>query len=236
MITAFMLYDLRRSLRVLGLLWLAVTGFVLFQPGPLQGGLPGTFHLLGMLTGTFLAARLMSDLGGTQAYVCSRGLTRRRLLLMRTCLGIASIGMLGIWIWLMISLGFREQTHAMLKMRDVVFYPMSTRFESSIVIPFLFTGIGAFEVTMFYMAWRGLCFPSWNSTVSGIARLILVEFPLGALLLASSALARFVPVMDGQIEDSSMMNTMLWLLWLPAGYSVIAFVGSWFVARDLEVG
>ncbi len=234
MTTAFLLYDLRRSLPVLGFAWAIITGFVLFLSGPLQGGQANTFQLLGMLSGMLLAGRLMSDTGKTQAYVFSRGITRRRVMLLRIVLGLAVIVALGALVWLTIVLGFRERFHSLMRMRDVIFYPMSSQFETSIIKPLVLSSISSFGVMTFYMIWRGLCSPSWNGTAGGIARLALMEAPIGALMLFVGIFSREELMVLSEYDDRTNFTHLLF--WLPVGVSVAAMVVAWFASRDLEVG
>ena len=185
MIASFLLYDLRRSVPLISSLWLSITAVVLFLLGPLPGA-PRQwfmFHLLGYMTGMLLASWLSCDTGGTQAFVYSRGMTRRWILFLRMMLGVSQTLVLAGWIWLGLKIGLRERLHVYLKMPDNIFYPMSTQFETDVVVKFLANAMVALGFTFFYVTWRGLCRPSANSTWNGLVPLILFELLPGSLTL-----------------------------------------------------
>ena len=179
MIASFLLYDLRRSVPLISSLWLSITAVVLCLLGPLPGAPRWQwfmFHLLGYLTGMLLASWLSCDTGGTQAFVYSRGMTRRWILFLRMMLGVSQTLVLAGWIWLVLKIGLRERLHVYLKMPDNIFYPMSTQFETDVVVKFLANAMVALGFTFFYVTWRGLCRPSANSTWNGLVPLILFPF------------------------------------------------------------
>lgn len=231
---AVLLYDLRRSLPLLAVVGLAVTGCVLLLPGPLQGGQVNWFQPIGMLAGMLLAIRLLSDTGKTQAYVYSRGITRRRVFLQRIVLGLGLLILLGGLAGLILVLGFRERVHSLLRMRDVIFYPMAAQFEISIVKPLILSSLGTFGIMVFYMTWRGLCNPSWNATSSGMARLAFEEAPLGFLVLWVALFSFGMEFVSGDQEPSLNFNALV--AWIPLIASGGGIALSWVAARNLEVG
>ena len=81
------------------------------------------------------------------------------------------------------KIGLRERLHVYLKMPDNIFYPMSTQFETDVVVKFLANAMVALGFTFFYVTWRGLCRPSANSTWNGLVPLILFELLPGSLTL-----------------------------------------------------
>lgn len=233
MTTAFLYYDLCRLRSVLMLVVTVVTGAVLLIPGPLQGDQPNWFQLIGILTGTLLAARLLSDTEGTQSYIYSRGATRRRIFVQRVLLGCGVILALGVWQWLLIVLGLRSSARVFLHAYDALYYPMSGRFEASFAKSFVQAAATSFGLMSFYMTWRGLCNPSWNSTSSGLARLALLEGPAAFVMLYMGLFSGGVIVFMGDTEDYSFLTNLL--VWLPFGASILAVIVSWFASRNLEV-
>lgn len=232
MTSAFLLYDLRRSLLMLALITALVTGLVVLLPGPLQGGDPNWFQLVGILTGILLAGRLLSDTGGSQAYVYSRGLTRRRVFVLRVVLGLALLLAVGVVMWLLITLGLRERWHTQWVSQDYIYYPMSTRYETSIIRPFWVYGGMSFGLMSFYMTWRGLCQASWNGTSAGIYRLMVMEVPVGVVTLSMTMLTATVMVVRSDADDYQVSGDVL--TWLPLGLSAAAIMVSWVSSRNLE--
>lgn len=241
--TAFILYDLRRSLPVLAFLLCGLTGLILLMPGPLSSSPLSVGQVAGAVAGLLLAIRLMTDTGGTQSFVFSRGVTRRRLFLLRLLTGAAVLTGLSLVMWLMLKLGFRSSLHRLLWMSDAVFYPMSARFETSVVGASLRSGLHAFCLASFYMTWRGLNSPALNNSSSGIVRLFLLEAPAILVclyvLLMTTAMSMEFHFAEGAglpaTGPSGMTQTaMLLMPWTPALLSILAVAGVILSAKHLE--
>lgn len=241
--TAFILYDLRRSLPVLAFLLCGLTGLTLLQSGPLSSSPLSLAQIAGAAAGLLLAIRLMTDTGGTQSFVFSCGVTRRRLFLLRLLTGAAVLTGISLAMWLLLKLGFRSSLHRLLWMSDAVFYPMSERFEASVVGASLRAGLHAFCLASFYMTWRGLSSPALNNSSSGIVRLFLLEGPAILVclyvLLMTTAMSVESHFSEGAglpgTEPTGMTQTaMLLMPWTPALLSTLAVAGVILSAKHLE--
>lgn len=242
MTSAIVWYDLRRSLSVILLCLVGAIGCVLLLHGPLSAGTVNWVSPVGVLTGILLSVRLLSDTSGTQAFVFSRGVPRRRLFLLRLLSGVGLIGVMWLCQWLLIWLGLRGRVHQTLMMSDVFYYPMSTSFESAAAWPFVVAGLHSFCIMSFYMVWRGLCAPGLTGSSSGVIRLFLVELPvlLMCLYMMAMASAEVVTVyFDGSYtetdSDASQRHWReLFFEWLPMLISGAAITGAIVGSKHLE--
>ena len=128
--------------------------------------------LLAAVQGMMLALGLFSEHGGTQSFLWSRPMTRRRLFLHRWGLGLAFQGLTLAALFLLLAGGVRSTLHVW---RGNPYFPMVRWFELTVLWPVAVYSLFAYQLTLFLKVYVDLTWGSADSVRGAMLRGTLLK-------------------------------------------------------------
>lgn len=230
MIIALCLYDVRRMAPGVVCLVILVSACFLLTPGPLVAGFMTS--ILGGVVGLVIGKVLFADSSGTVAYVCSRGLSRRRLFGNRIVLGASLIAILAVVAWCLIASGLRSAVRHEARWSDWSLYPSIAGLESAAAVDVALKGIQVFGFMSFIMVLRALTASRSERSVGASVRPFVVAGVLIPVVLMFGLAGRFLmPGESGLITGFPDGTLRIYV----AVASFLCVAAAWWHVRNVEV-